>query len=72
MGRVSISSYLIFFSIYQTKYVVDVINFKSFLGSTSKAMADGKKEGKVKIQRFELNISIERSFLDEKNFFSWF
>ena len=52
MGRVSIS-YLIFFSIYQTKYVVDIINFKYFLGSTSKAMADGKKEGKVKIQRFE-------------------
>ena len=49
-------------------------NFKIFLESTSKAMADrrGKKEGKVKIQKFEY-LENEKSFLDEiKNIFHSF
>ena len=50
MDKVS-TSHLISFSRYQTKHVikfllraVDDINFKVFLGSTSKAMADGEKK----------------------------
>ena len=35
--------------------VEDVINFKIYLGSRSKAMADGEKEGKWKYKN--LNIS---------------
>ena len=38
---------------------------KTFLGSTSKAMANkGKKEGKMEIQKFEY-LNIEKSFSDE-------
>ena len=41
------------------------MNFKIFLGSTSKAMADReKKEGKTKIQKLEY-FENEKSFLDE-------
>ena len=40
------------------------MNFKIFLGSSSKAMADGKKEGKTKIQKFEYPGN-KNSFLDE-------
>ena len=50
-GKVSMS-HLISFSRYQTKCVIlvdDVINFKIFLGSTSKAMDDKeKKRGRQK------------------------
>ena len=51
----------------------DVINFKIFLGSSSKAMGDRKKkEGKTKIQKFEY-LENEKSFLDEiKNSFHSF
>ena len=55
---------------YQTKCVKvlietvdDVINFKIFFGSTSKAMADGKKEGKMEIQKIEY-LENEKSFFD--------
>ena len=42
---------------------------KIFLESTFKAMADGNKEGKSKIQKFEY-LKNEKSFLDEiKNIF---
>ena len=40
------------------------MNFKIFLGLSSKAMAEGKKEGKMKIQKFEY-LDNEKSFLDE-------
>ena len=40
------------------------MNFKIFLGSSSKAIADGKKEGKTKIQKFEY-LDNKKSFLDE-------
>ena len=68
MDKVS-TSHLISFSRYQTKHVkfllraVDDINFKVFLGSTSKAMADGeKKRGRRKYTK--LNISrTKRAFL---------
>ena len=42
--------------------VYGVINFKIFLGSTSKVMAD--REKKRKRQKFEY-LEIEKSFLDE-------
>ena len=46
-----------------------MINFKIFLGSTSKAMADREKRGKTKIQKFKY-LKNEKSFLDEiKNIF---
>ena len=47
-------------------YTVDhIINFKIFLRSTSKAMADKeKKEGKTKIQKIKYLMN-EKSFLDE-------
>ena len=46
--------------------VDDIIYFKIYLQSTSKAMADwGEKEGKTKIEKFE-NLENKRSFLDEK------
>ena len=52
-------SYLISFSRYQTKRVI--INFKIFLGSTSKAMADReKKRGRRKYKN--LNIPRTKSF----------
>ena len=61
MDKVSVS-HLISFSRYQTKCVIkffldnDVINFKIFPGSISKAMADmEKKRGKRKYKN--LNIS---------------
>ena len=49
------------------------MNFKIFLGSASKAMADrGKKEGKTEIKNFEY-LENEKSFLDEiKNIFHSF
>ena len=48
------------------------MNFKIFLGSTSKAMAQGKKEEKAKIQKLEY-LENEKSFLDEiKNIFQSF
>ena len=40
------------------------MNFKIFLGSSSKAMANGKKKGKTKIQKFEY-LDHKKSFLDE-------
>ena len=52
--------------------VDDVINFKTYLQSTSIAMADGKKEGKTEIQKLEY-LENEKSFLDEiKNIFHSF
>ena len=49
------------------------MNFKIFFQSASKAMADRKKkEGKMKIQKFEY-LENEKSFLDEtKNIFHSF
>ena len=48
------------------------MNFKIFLGSTSKAMADREKREEKKIQKFEY-LENERSFLDErKTFFKVF
>ena len=52
--------------------VDDVINFKIFLGSTSKGMADRGKKGKTKLQKCEY-LENEKSFLDElKNIFHSF
>ena len=45
------------------------MDFKIFLGSTSKAMADGEEEGKTKIQKLEY-LENEKSFLDKKKHFS--
>ena len=46
-----------------------MINFKIFLGSACKAMADGEKEGKTKIHKLEY-LENEKSFLVEiKTFF---
>ena len=42
----------------------DIMNFKIFLRSSSKTMANRKKEGKMDIQRFEY-LENEPSFLDE-------
>ena len=75
-------SYLFSFSIYQTKYVVlltscldnidDVINFKIYLQSASKAMADWKKKRKTEIKKFEY-LENENSFKDKlKNIFHSF
>ena len=71
-------SHLISFSRYQTKCVIKFLfrqlmtSFKIFLRSSSKAMTDGKKEGKRKIQKFKY-LNNEKSFLDEtKNFFPSF
>ena len=51
-------SHFISFSIYQTiliKTVDDIINFKIFLGSTSKAMADGeRKRGRRKYKKLNI------------------
>ena len=47
------------------------MNFKIFLGSTSKAMTQGKKEEKAKIQKLEY-LENEKSFLDEINIFHRF
>ena len=49
------------------------MNFKVYLGSSSKAMADReKKDGRMEIQKFEY-LEDERSFLDEiKNIFHSF
>ena len=45
---------------------------KIFLGSISKAMADGKKEGKTETQKFEY-LEYEKSFFAEiKNIFHGF
>ena len=47
----------------------DAINFKTFPGPTSKAMADReKKEGKTKIQKLEY-LENENNFLDEIKIF---
>ena len=52
--------------------VDDVINFKIFLGSNSKAMAEREKKKKAKIQKFEYLMN-EKKFLDEiKNIFHSF
>ena len=76
MDKVSMS-YLISFSRYQTYCVIkflfrvdDVINFKIFLESTSKVMADReKKEGKMNVQKLEY-LENGKSFLGEiKNIF---
>ena len=49
--------------------VDDVINFKVYLGSSSRSMADGEKEGKMEIQKSEY-LENEKNFLDEiKNIF---
>ena len=56
-----------------SSYLVDeIINFKIFLGSSSKAMADReKKRGRCKIQKFKY-LKNEKSFLDEiKNIFQF-
>ena len=49
------------------------MNFKVYLGSSSKAMADReKKDGRMEIQKFEY-LEDERSFLDGiKNIFHSF
>ena len=65
-------SHLISFSRYQTKCIIKFLFiqlmmswiFNIFIGSSSKAMADGKKEGKTKIQKFEY-LENKKSFLDE-------
>ena len=47
----------------------DAINFKTFPGPTSKAMADReKKDGKTKIQKLEY-LENEKNFLDEIKIF---
>ena len=58
MGKVSMP-YLFSFSSYQKKCVIEflfkqlmVSDFKIYLGSSSKSMADGEKEGKTEIQKF--------------------
>ena len=68
MDKVSMS-HLISFSICQTKCVIkfldsyDIINFKIFPGSISKAMTDKeKKDRKTKIQKFKY-LKNEKSFL---------
>ena len=76
MVKVSMS-YLFSFSQYQTKCLIkflfrvdDVIKFKTYLQTTSKAMADReKKKGKREIQKFKY-LENEKSFCDEiKNIF---
>ena len=42
----------------------DIINLKIYLGSSSKAMADGEKRGRMEIQKFEY-LENKKSFLDE-------
>ena len=44
--------------------VDDVTNYKICVGSTSKAMTDGEKEGKTEIQKIEY-LKNENSFLYE-------
>ena len=53
--------------------VDDVINFKIYIGSSSRAMADREeKEGKMEIQKAEY-LENEKSFSDEiKNIFHSF
>ena len=46
-------------------YFDDDVNFKIFLGSTSKAMADREKRGEGQIQNFEY-LKNQKSFLDQK------
>ena len=47
----------------------DVINFKIYLKTTSKAMADGEKKRKRReYKKFEY-LENEKSFLDEKKIF---
>ena len=77
MNQVSMS-HLISFSRYQTKFVIKFLfrqlmtDFKIFLGSTFKAMADREKNEKMKIQKFKY-LKSEKSFLDEiKNIFHSF
>ena len=41
-----------------------MVNFEIYLQSTSKAMADGEKEWKMEMQKFEY-LENEKSFLDE-------
>ena len=48
------------------------MNFKIYLGPTSRAMADREnKEGKMEIQKFEY-LKNEKSLLDEMNIFHSF
>ena len=48
------------------------MNFKIYLGSTSKAVADREKKGKIEIQKFEY-IKNKEGFLGEiKNIFHSF
>ena len=42
----------------------DIINFTIYLPSSSEAMADRGKKGKMEIQKFEYLVN-EQSFLDE-------
>ena len=52
--------------------VDDIINFKISLESASNVMADRKKDGKKKIQKFEY-LKSEKSFLDKiKNIYHSF
>ena len=65
--------YLFSFSKYQTKVLIssvgNVINFKIYLRSTFKAMADREKRSKTVIQKFEY-LENEKSFFDKiKNIF---
>ena len=65
MEKVSMS-YLFSFSRYQTKCCFKFLfrQFKIYLGSSSKAIADGEKEGKMEIQKFKY-LENEMSFLGE-------
>ena len=64
--------YLFFFTRYQTlsSYLDndDVISFKIYLRSSSKAVADKEKERKTEIQKIEY-LANQKSFLDEISIF---
>ena len=73
MDKVSMS-YLFSFLRYQAKCLIKFLYrklmrlmrqfFEIYLRSTSKTVADGEKEGKTEIQKFEY-LKNEKSFLDE-------
>ena len=69
MDKVSMS-YLFSFSRYQTKcffkflFRLLMMSYKIYVGSSSKGMADGRKEGADGIQKFKY-LQNEKRFLDE-------
>ena len=73
MDKVSMS-YLFSFLRYQAKCLIKFLYrklmrlmrqfFEIYLRSTSKVVADGEKEGKTEIQKFEY-LKNEKNFLDE-------